>query len=352
MINERTLREEILSTARRWPVLVLCCLVGGLLGWVVSYQWPSPYRATKELYVGITVKRASSDRHSAQGGELQLLNVDDYKNWQMANLNSLIYTDPIIDETLSRLRGNDPHWASVNRRQLSAMLHAYWRNAGKWRLVAEASDPRRAAQAVSAWHDVVVETVHRAVGESRLITQIDNQLQSLSNTQARINSQIAGLSHLLALFGSWREYMYNLPANQQLSPELRWQLWYLCAQPDLGAGWKSLQDQYPLPEALPKDYLAWIDRAISALNQGIGTLQAQAADLAAQKGQAANEYTNGLQKSLGLSADLQVDPITDEPPVITVVRPTGLMTLVGAWLGFIIWALVAITTISQRVRDL
>lgn len=192
MNNEWSFRDEILSVTHRWHQVILFCLVGALLGGLVSLAWPSPHRATKELYVGLNIFKADLDSAATAG--LQFTNVDDFKNWQMASLNSLIYMDSITQETLERLRLQDAYWAGVTREQLTGMLHAYWRNAGKWRLVAESDDPQRAVQAVMAWHDVVVERVHTAVGYSHDLLALDKQLQAVATCQAQALTRLAELN--------------------------------------------------------------------------------------------------------------------------------------------------------------
>jgi hypothetical protein len=90
---EWSFRDEILLITHRWPIILLFCLVGSLVGWIISFCSPSPHRATKELYVGLNVYRATEDRNAAEHAGIQFSNPNDYKNWQMANLNSLIFMD-------------------------------------------------------------------------------------------------------------------------------------------------------------------------------------------------------------------------------------------------------------------
>ena len=79
-------RQEILSAAHRWYWIVACFLLGALLGWLVSFIWPAPYRSTLDLYVGLNAYRASQDDYIAQAAGDQFSNLDDFKHWQQGHL--------------------------------------------------------------------------------------------------------------------------------------------------------------------------------------------------------------------------------------------------------------------------
>ncbi len=92
-----TLREYIVYATQRWPILVFFCLVGSLLGWGISLLYPSSVRATTELYVGLNLENNQSNNNSVSFAGPRFTNADDYKNWQMANLNALVHMDEILD---------------------------------------------------------------------------------------------------------------------------------------------------------------------------------------------------------------------------------------------------------------
>jgi len=164
---------------------------------------------------------------------------------KMASLNSLIYMDAIMDETLEHLRASDRHWNNVTREQLGGMLHAYWRNAGKWRLVAESHDPQRAAQAVASWEEVVVERVHAAVAESQNMQVLDHQLQSIAYAQVQAISQAAKLDHIRNMLQAWKSNDSRRLANRPLDETERWLLWQQLAQARLSPSWDDLLAAFP-----------------------------------------------------------------------------------------------------------
>src|SRR5512145_683587 len=114
-----SLREDLLAAAHRWYEIIAFCLAGALLGALLAYLWPTPYRASRELYVGLNVYQAAQDRSASQVAGLVFLNANDYKNWQMASLNSVVFMDVIIDDTLARLQAINPYWTIIGREELA-----------------------------------------------------------------------------------------------------------------------------------------------------------------------------------------------------------------------------------------
>jgi hypothetical protein len=350
MTNQWVLRDEIIRATHRWPVIVLFCLTGSLLGWIIAFGQPSPHRATKEMLVGLNIQQASKDSKAAKHAGVKIRNSNDYKNWQMASLNSLIFMDSIIDETLTRLRETDTYWTNVDRNELAAMLHIYWRNAGKWRLVAEADDPERASQAVTAWQGVVVEQANAAINYSQNALVLDRQLQSIVSIQTQAQKSLAEKTEIRNFLNTWRANASREPANQPADSDEHWLLYQTLANGGLGESWAPMLEAFPPPDAVLQDYSDWVERATALLEQEILILQAQIETLESEKQHVAQQYAEASQKSLGLSPDLVVDRITDDQPELSVVRPTGWLMLIGSAIGLICWATVWFARITLQVK--
>lgn len=350
MTEEWSLRDEIFYTAHRWPTFMLFCLAGVLIGWLLALVNPTPYRATKELYVGLNIYQANQDSNTAQFSGVQFNNADDYKNWQMANLNSLVYIDPILDQTLVSLREVDPYWKSVSRHELSKMLHIYWRNAGKWRLVAEHHQSERARQAVLHWEAAVIERVSLSIEQSRQVMALHIQMQALANQQAEINSQLAVIDRLQQEVASSQAVLSGLSPNQTLSKDTRWDLWNRFSQAASGPEWLPVLETFPTETASTHSYQDWLSQAEQLALIQAANLQAKAEASQHSYNQSANEYSQASELSLGLSPNLHVEPITGELPQITQVRPLGLLLLIGASLGMIAWLFFNLVRINRKAR--
>ena len=348
MTTEWSLRDEIIFQTHRWPIIVIFCLAGSLLGWGVSLTWPSPHRATKELYVGLNIYQAARDRTAAEHAGLEFLNIDDYKNWQMASLNSLIFTDSVIDETLIQLQAIDEYWSNYNQRKLARMLHAYWRNAGKWRLVAESDDAHRAAEAVTVWQDVVVRDANIAIGHSKDAMALDRQLQAVINSQAQSQARLAELSKLSNLLQIWCSDFSETAAQTPDTNQI-WTIHNYLANAFSDEFWSLLLDEFPAQDAPQQEYFLWLDRASKYLDVETQIQQAQIDALEESKQSLITQYEAASQKSQGLSVDLLVDKITDDEPEQSIVRPTGQLMLIGSILGLIVWAYLFMARIGMTI---
>jgi len=350
-ISEWSLREEILRVSQRWPEFIAFCLIGSLCGLIISMLIPSPIRATRELYVGLNVYRATEDRTVAEHAGLNFNNPDDYKNWQMDNLNTMIFMDAIIDQTLENLRNQDPYWHNVDQNMLANMLHAYWRNAGKWHLVAENPDSKYARQAVLTWEDVIVNHVHTSVSESQNAMLLNNQLQSLSVVQAQSASRIIELSQTRELLSSWRTTASQEDTRLPIDEIDYGIICNLIDQVNLESSEKWLVDSFPHRSDHLLDFITWIDRIIPILNQQLLLAQTQITSLEDEKNELSARYADSASKSLGLSADLLVENLSGSKTKDAYVRPTGLLILVGGILGGITWVIYWLIKLSLKERN-
>ncbi|OGO28954.1 MAG: hypothetical protein A2Z16_05115 [Chloroflexi bacterium RBG_16_54_18] len=337
MSEQLKLREFIVHVTQRWPILVVFCLAGSMLGWGISLLYPPTVRATTELYVGLNIENIQPNNNSESFAGPRFTNADDYKNWQMANLNALVYMDEILDETLSQLRAVDPYWNDINRRQLRKSLHVYWRNAGKWRLVAEGDDRLRVAQAVTLWQDVIVNRVHQAVTAAESLMSLEKEIDGLSLSLAQIAARKVELDYLNQTLLTRRESLLQNTSSETLNENDRWSIWQPAAQADLGAVWSSLSQAFPVSDALLQDYLFWIEQANIAIEQEIRSTDAQEKNLEKEKLELTNYFFQTSDTGLGLSENLEVEKITTDVPQFSTIRPTSTLILIGMVLGLLSW---------------
>jgi len=180
--------EELVAASQRWYVVVAFILVGALLGAGVALVIPGPYRATSDLYVGLDVYRAMRDLNIP----IRPAGANDYKNWQMEDLKLVMTSIPVLNRTLDLLRIEDGYWSDINKRALLEMLDLYWRNAGRWRMVAYHPEEGHARQAVTAWKIASLEEVHEAIAQSREVLILDAKIQALSAKEAELIAQQPG----------------------------------------------------------------------------------------------------------------------------------------------------------------
>lgn len=338
MMSDRVqAREFIVHATQHWTLLVIFCLAGSLSGWVISVLLPSTIHATSELYVGLNVSNLEEAGDISTSFEPQFENADDYKNWQMANLNALVFMDEILDETLSQLRELDVFWNGVSRNQLRRSLNVYWRNAGKWRLVAHGDDRLRTAQAVTVWENVIVERVHKAVSNAENLFSIEHEIEGLSLILSYNAAREVKLDFLNNSLLTRLDSLSNHPPVEPLSENDRWSIWQPVAQAELGVVWKSLAETFPAEGASYQEHAGWIEQALQAIELERQSLVAQNQQLESERAKLNEQYSTAAMSSLGLSQNLEVEKITTDLPQFRVIRPTSTFILIGMLVGFIAW---------------
>ncbi len=338
MKYETYLRDELLKATHRWPMIFLFGILGSLVGFAAAYLWPSPYRATKELYIGIEVQNAMSDADVLRYSGVQYSNINDFKNWQMANLNTMITMQPVLEETLDILQEGDSYWQGVTWQELKEMLHVYWRNAGKWQLVAETQDALRAVQAVTAWESVVVQTAQRAIDAGLQALVHFKELNTLITEQREVETRLQKVESVYAALWSWQENLSTLPESAPLSETDRLSIWNLVLSIAMqGNPWETHLASFPQSSAPVSHYLQWIQEVKPVLEVEAFTLKSLIASLRQQQSEVEQAFSEASQQSLGLSASLRLEKVGDQPAQVRAVRPIGAMLLAGCTLGLLTW---------------
>jgi hypothetical protein len=333
-----SLREELTASSQRWYVVLIFILIGVLVGAALSWFAPAPYQASSDIYVGLDVYRAMRDLNVPIEPE----GANDYKNWQMEDLEFLLFSQPVINETLRTLRQEDAYWEDVNPGQLAEMLNLYWRNAGKWRLTANHPQARFARQAVRAWKDTAVPFVQNAVEQSRQVLILDAQIQATAAQQAQLPARQAQVANLSDLFQKWAISIATLPGSAPLDDQNRQEFQDQITGAISGFAASDYERSRLLKGDMPSsataaDYLSEIQSTLAILQAKSGSLQAQVASLETSLAELKERYSSASQASYSLSANLVVEDSSKSPPKIIRLRPTGQMLLVGAILGLAAW---------------
>lgn len=349
-MSEWSIHDEILTATHRWPLIIIFCLIGALAGWGASKIWPSPHQATAELYVGLNIYRAFEDRNAVSFADgIKFNSPDDYKNWQMADLNTVIFMDDVIKKTLTQLRQEDDYWQDVTRDELRAMLHAYWRNPGKWLLVAESPNPKHARQAAAAWQNVVVEWINAATASAQETMALDMRLQAMANTQTQSSARLSDLNQVRTALLDWQTKASQWTVDQPIKSEDRGQLLAMVNRAGADeAAWEPLLNAFPSVDAPAQEYLAWLDQVMPTTDNEIAIVQGQIDSLEQERASLVEEYGAASKKSMGLSANLEVDKVSEAQPHQTIVRPTSTLMLIGGIFGLMVLAIIWLLQVTLR----
>jgi len=339
MVNEWNARSEILAISHRWPVIMLFILLGSLIGAAAAYLLPSPYRAESTLHV-------------AYNADIHLRNPDDYKNWQMEQLNIFIQSDGVLGETLLRLQNQNSVWSDTTIDDLAASLHVYWRNAGEWSLVAEAPSPDLAAELLDTWQQVILEQIEAATVHAYAVLDLSTRVDTLYLERVDTNLRISELNQTKDAIQAW---MQNFDENMADSPLEARERWLLLSRAASAAGWNpqgaALLTDTPPPEAAASEYLPWLEKMLVFIDQELETLEPQSGQLTEEYNQLYGEWEEELETSRGLTAYLVVSPLDNGSHPAKPVRTTGMMAFVGGMLGLLTWALIWLMGPVRRARS-
>ena len=345
-----TLREAIYEMLHRWPSLIAFFAVGCLLGWGASLIWPSFYRATSQIYVGLNPYRAYSDTNFLALTAPKYSNVDNYNLFQMSQLDGVIFLDEYLQETLKTLQRLDPYWEGTTVDQLRLMLDAGWRSAGAWSLVVEHPDSKRAEQVAQAWSQVVKKNVKDSVASAQKTFMTDQHLESITAERTKAELRRQELFSTRAALQSWEQSLQLLPAGQPLEPAARWKLFALAARlAQFTPGWVALLQDQPAPDSPPESYLGWIDQIIPYMDAELSALGEQIQTLEQKSNELAEQYTLESQNSLGLSPNIEIKELESLPTRI--IRPTSRLVLIGGIIGLLIWLLTILVIIARRAES-
>lgn len=339
------LRDELYRIFHQWPVLLGCFALGGLLGWLAAYLWPAYGRADQTVYVALNPYRAFSDSEFLALARPKYSNLDNYHYWQMSQLETFIYSAPVLQETLDNLVELDSTWQATNLETLREALDAEWRTAGEWVLAAVDPDRGRAEQMVRTWSDVAARQVTTAVEASQQTILLDEQLQDTAGALDRSERRRGLLEAGRPLLEQWARRLEDLPQAEALPAADRWELSGLAlnlagAEP----AWQGVLAAEPAAEAQPAEYSAWIE-ALSAQASGeLEMLPGQIKSLEERAAALTEQFEQAQEASYSLSPNLAIERIGE--PETAVVRPTSRLALIGAVLGLLGYLLFTLVRLS------
>jgi hypothetical protein len=334
MSQNWSLRDELVAASQRWPLIVLFILVGALVGLGIAWIMPSPYEASKDIYVGLDVYRAFRDRNIPFHTESLI----DYKNWQMENLEMVLVSQPVLDKTLAKLRSVDEHWHEVNSSQLLAMMKVNWRSAGRWRLKIENPQKRLTSQAVRAWETSALEVIRQDIVEARQVMVIDEQIRSLADKNADLEARKAQVENASRELLAWKvEGLDSLHPGDKVDEKLHQRGEGTVSSLQLGTVLQPVLETYPQPGSPVETYQDWAKRVEIGLEEEISNLQAQIDRVNTGTKNLNKRYAEASQQSKGLSANFVIEPVPNEPIEVGQPRPIGQMALIGGLIGLLAW---------------
>jgi hypothetical protein len=345
------LGKEIYRSLHNWPLIVMFILAGGLIGYLSSYFWPSPYEASLSLFVNLNPYRTQDNQPVEAFSQVDFRNVDDFKHWQMSQLNVLMLSDEYLQETLKRLAADDNYWKNVDAGELRKLLQLFWRNAGEWKLAANDRDPDRASRVVETWRQVILDKVNLALENSRKLYDLESEQAAVLNEIIDIQTHQLALRDIRQTLIKLSDQYANHPPDQPLEIIDRQNLLVLIARAsNPESEWEYLLDNLPSENAGYKEYDPWIDQVLLLIENELDSLDGQLVDLRTELVDINESWDESLTASQGLSVSLAVEVQDRSAPVVENVRETGLVVFIGAVLGFLGWGILVLLQIARRIQ--
>ncbi len=326
-------------------------LAGALLGWGAA-NWSSPqYRASAELYIGLHAYRAPEENNRNASSYYDFRNLDDFKNWQLEQLNQFVRRDEIVAEVLTRLQAQDAAWAQVTPAELQAMLSPQWRTVGKWRLTVTAPTAPMAVQAAEVWRTVTLEALDEALQSAVQVMRLDVEMQAVADQQVDLVRRAAVLTQAHTALENWRAAAAVSP-DAPLSDLQRWQLQGIVAQASTFSPlWQDLLDAFPTPNAPTDEMLTWCEAVLTAIEQEQASLPETQAALQAHFEALDAQYAAANAASHGFSRNLSLEGIASAPIEAQAVRASGAWMLTGTLLGALTALLIGLLALGMESPD-
>jgi hypothetical protein len=339
------LRAQLYSIFHRWPLIISTILLGCLLGWGLSYVWPSHSRATSQIYLALNPYRRYSDAMFEALANPRYSNLDNYQYWQMSQLESAVFMDRFLQPTLDALRQQDPYWESVSIEDLRSMLDSEWRTTGTWSLIANHAESERARQAASAWSAIAIEEIGAAVDASRRTFMVDQELQAGETELLRVSLRRDDLESTREWLLDWQKTAEKLAPSSQLEPADRWNLVSTISFPaEFTPAWMALLQDQPTEDSPLADYQDWVNLALTVIQNELLSLHDRSLTLDQSQTEAASQFAIESKESLSFSPNIEIE--RKEDLEVRTVRPTSTFILIGGTLGLLVWLLFELVRLS------
>lgn len=327
------LRDELLILTQKWYVSALAFLLGSLAGLALALALPPAYRAEATLFVAINL-----DTH--------LTAEDDYKHWQLAQLEALFRTEAVRTQVLAALQAQDTRWAQATPAALDEMFSVEWRNAGVWTMVVTGPDPQMAADAVLLWRQIALQELEKVLPHAEaayrmaeahraalaLQTETGLRLQELQTWQEEAAAWTATLTTPDSTFSP-----DELAALQALAGKARLLL----------ASYAGLLPPLPSPDEPPAAYLPFLEQAQQIASGESDILKARTSQLETEVQRLYEAWAEENRAAREISIYLEAKPLSEDARVVAR-RPAGTLALAGGTIGMLGWLVGSLVVVARK----
>lgn len=344
-------RDELFKSLNQWYLILGFILIGGGLGFAISYLMPAPYQAVTELYIGIDVERVNKLEYIIPIAETEPLNLDDYKNWQLKQVADILKSENVLNKTLLNLSQAESGPDDLTLGDLRKSFDIYWYDTGIWRLEAVQPEKDQAVEILDAWKKAGHEEISRLLQISKTGNAIDQEIWSYNLAISEIKLKRTKYQAVASSCADWITKLSEFSGTSQLDPELYSDIeeW---AQLQIETASFSLDAFFDIPAGNESvaAFIAWFTDKENIAENAVEQLTNEKLILEEERDQKLPEFYQYLDDSLGLSANLVLLPNNSDIDVRQIYS-TGRFAVGGSLLGFLTWIIFTFVRISSGKED-
>lgn len=325
-------RDEFLALIRKWQLAAVIFILGTAAGWLTGYIWPARFEARAALKVHFN-------------SDAIYLTPDDYKNWQVEELEDLALSEPVLEETLRRLQTAGGDWQDWSAEDLRAVGAPRWRNAGAWYLAAALPKADQAAELVDTWRSVLYETAIDALDHAAAFNTLDRRLDELMRQIGQADADIAQLKVYRTEIEAWLALPVSDDRKTSRAAVIAERL---SRSIDLGI---ILVIDFPDSTGTPAARTTWAQAARTAVEEALTVRQATRTSLLETYTAISQEWLQEKTASRGLSAYLSIT--FPDPATVQIERQyrRGLLAVTGGLVAVLLWVSAGLAFSRRRAVE-
>ena len=345
-MDQWTLRKKLLEFINAWPILLIVILLSSLIGWGAMHFWKPQPRANVSLYVGIDINRVLDISSIASYAETEPLNIDDYKNWQLSQFESLATSREVASLALERLQNQYQGWETVTVEEFQTRQDISWFDAGRWRLTVKAQTRTSASQAVRVWRDTLRDEFAALIEQAEKAYQTEGKLRALDAEITDLEVRNTELENLLDELNATSITLEDTLAGEAFDDLKRELLASVADYAGSSPGWSRLLASFP-EEGDQEALQAWLDEVnLTAKTEQDHNLELLE-ELSAQYQQVTRQHEKYIKAARGFSPAFILED-REGKVWYTTPYPDGTVLLLSGAMGTLVYIIIWLMRQERR----
>ena len=339
-MEDWNLRDKIILFIRNWPLLILVFVGSGIISWSIVHLFPPARSAVAEIYIGVDITRVYDVSSLATYAKTEPFNIDDYKNWQLSQVQAIAESEYLAEQVLNELKILDSDWAEISTLDFISMQGLDWYDVGVWRMRIQTQNNLNALQGVEVWREKLISELHRLILESEDVLEFEGQMRSANDAITKFEIRVYELRILRENIDLVLKKMIDrdpeLVVDEITRNELR-SLFVGIANDDYV--WTQVLNDFPEQDQSPLKYINWINTVKKIIDSDTEKSNLIIENLESDLVVLAEVYVREIKEAEGLSVSLYVDEQSSDPRLESYYQDS-VIGLIGSFLGLLIYIII------------